>query len=66
MSRKRAPVRRIKEVLWLSQLGGLSERDIARSTNQKKSTVRDCKIRAGLAGLTWDEAVGLDDAEIAK
>lgn len=66
MSRKRAPMRRIKEVLRLSHFGGLGERDIATATNQKKSTVHDYKIRAELAGLIWDEAVGLDDAEIER
>ena len=64
MSRKRAPMRRIKEVLRLCNLGGLSERGIARATNQKKSTVRDYKIRAITTGLTWSEMADMDDASI--
>ena len=59
MSRKRAPMRRIKEVLRLCNLGGLSERGIARATNQKKSTVRDYKIRAITTGIISQDTAAL-------
>ena len=66
MSRKRVTMRRIKEVLRLSSLGGKSERDIARATNLKKSTVRDYLLRARELGITWENSAQMDDGEIEK
>lgn len=64
MSRKRVTMRKIKEVLRLASLGGLSERDIGRATNLKKSTVRDYLVRSRQAGLTWEQASEQEETEI--
>lgn len=64
MSRKRAPMRRIKEVLRLLNIADLSERDIGTATNQSKTTVHDYKVRAQLSGLSWAEAMTMDDTTI--
>ena len=64
MSRKREPMRKIKEVLRLAHVAQLSERDIAHAANMKKTTVRDYLQRVRNSGLTWKEAESLDDETI--
>ncbi len=66
MSGKRAPMRKIKEVLRLCNIGGLSERKIALATNQKKTTVRDYMIRASAAGVVWNDIISMEDSEIER
>ena len=66
MSRKRSPMRRIKEVLRMHFLGGFVERQIALAAQLKKSTVHDYLVRAKQAGLAWDKAEQLNDDEIEK
>ena len=66
MSRKRVTMRRIKEVLRLNSFGGMSERDIARATNLKKSTVRDYLLRARQVGLSWEQASSQEDGDVEK
>ncbi len=61
MSRKREPVRRIKEVLRLAYLEALSERQIALGANMKKTTVHDYLLRAKRAGITWSDVQSMDD-----
>jgi transposase len=61
MSRKREPVRRIKEVLRLAYLDALSERQIALGANMKKTTVHDYLLRARRAGVTWADVQAMDD-----
>jgi transposase len=46
-------MRKIKEVLRLTHAGGLSERQVARSLNISRSTVKDYRARAEKAGLVW-------------
>lgn len=46
-------MRKIKEVLRLTHAGGLSERQIARSLNIGRGTVKDYRARAERAGLVW-------------
>jgi transposase len=50
--RKKLPMRKITEVLRLDALG-LSQRQIALSTNMSKTAVRDYLSRARRAGLGW-------------
>lgn len=59
-------MRRIKEVLRLASLGGMSEREIARATNMKKSTVRDYLLRAQQVGLSWEQAAPQEDSVLEK
>ena len=61
MSRKREPVRRIKEVLRLAYLEALSERQIALGANMKKTTVHDYLLRARRASVTWSDVQAMDD-----
>ena len=64
MSRKREPMRKIKEVLRLSAMEGMSERLIARAANMKKSTVRDYLFRVARARLTWSIASSMSDEQV--
>src|SRR5271169_6058154 len=66
MSRKREPVRKIKEVLRLAYLEALSERQIALGANMKKTTVHDYLLRAKRASLTWSNVQSLDDVGIER
>jgi transposase len=66
MSRKRKPMRKIKTVLRLAQHEQLSERQIARAANMRRSTVRDYLERARAADLSWPVASGMDDAAITQ
>jgi transposase len=61
MSRKREPVRRIKEVLRLAYLEALSERQIALGANMKKTTVHDYLLRAKRASVTWSAVQSMDE-----
>ena len=61
MSRKKEPMRKIKEVLRLQALEALSERQITKSANMRRSTVRDYLRRAAAAGLTWEQVQGMDE-----
>lgn len=64
MSRKREPMRKIKEVLRLSQLEHLSERQIARAARMKRTTVQDYLKRAHTAGLEWSAVREMDEAAV--
>ena len=66
MSRKREPMRKIKEVLRLAELEALSVRQIARASHMKRTTVRDYLSRARVAGLRWPAAKEMDDDSIEK
>jgi transposase len=57
-------MRRIKEVLRLAHLDALSERQIARGANMKKSTVHEYLLRAHQASITWAEAQAMSDEQI--
>jgi transposase len=66
MSRKREPMRKIKEELRLSYLDCLSERQIALASNMHRSTVRDYLARAQACGVSWSSVADLDDRTIAR
>lgn len=53
MADTRLSMRKIIEVLRLTHAGGLSERQVARSLNISRSTVKDYRARAERAGLVW-------------
>jgi len=57
-------MRKIKEVLRLRYVCGLSEREIARSCNVTRSTVGNYLRRATIAGLDWAGAANLSETDI--
>ena len=59
-------MRRIREVLRLRFECGCSHRAISSSTGLSKGSVSDYLHRADAAGLTWEEASKLDDAEAER
>jgi transposase len=66
MSRKRASMRKIKEVLRLACFERFSERQIVQGANVRKTTVHDYLLRARAAGLTWQEAEQMDDVTLER
>jgi transposase len=59
-------MRRIKEVLRLKQVLGLSDAAVARSARIARSTVKEYLDRAATAGLRWETAAGLSEAELDR
>ncbi|MEJ2724943.1 MAG: IS21 family transposase [Deltaproteobacteria bacterium] len=57
-------MRKIREVLRLKWIAGSSARQIAKSCNIARSTVKEYLIRAEEAGLTWPRAYKLDDTDL--
>ena len=53
MANTRLSMRKIREVLRLTHDGGLSERQVARSLDISRSTVKDYRARAQRAGIGW-------------
>ena len=66
MTKKRLPVRTIKELLRLSGEYGLSIRKMAKSCDIGRSTVSDYLVRFQQAGLKWPISPDMDDDEIEK
>jgi len=66
MPRKKEAMRKIKEVLRLAFLDALSERQIARGANMKKTTVHMYLQRAKRASITWSDIESLDDEAIER
>lgn len=66
MSRKREPMRKIKEVLRLAQVEGLSDRQIAGAANMKRSTVRDYLLRAKHADIDWLTIAEMSDEDLER
>ncbi len=57
-------MRKTKDILRLKHEAGLSHRVIARALGVAASTVSDVSGRLRMAGLTWEEALELPDAEL--
>jgi len=57
-------MRKIREVLRLKYQCELSERKIANAVGVARTTVSEYVGRAKAAGLTWELAEGLPDAEV--
>jgi transposase len=64
MANRRLSMRKIKEVLRLKGEKGFSARQIAKSCDIARSTVKDYLDRADLKGLTWPLTEDLDDAAV--
>jgi len=64
MPQRRMSMRRIKEVLRLVWIGGLSQREIARSVRISTTSVANVVHRAEAAGLDWQRASGMTDDEL--
>ncbi len=64
MAKGRLPMRKIKEILRLKLLAGLSNRQIATSCSTSHSVVGDYLSRAKAAELNWRQVEPLDDAAI--
>ncbi|MGK3961559.1 hypothetical protein WMF01_13355 [Sorangium sp. So ce1667] len=61
---ERHSMRKVREVLRLKHECGRSEREIALAVAVGRSTVGEYLARAKAAGLTWEIAKELDDAEV--
>ncbi len=59
-------MRRIKEVLRLKQVLGLSDTAVARGARVARSTVKQYLDRAAAAGLSWETAEGLSEEEFDR
>ena len=66
MSRPRVAMRRIKEVLRLKKVLGLSDAAVARGARVARSTVRQYLDRAAAAGLSWETAERLGEEELDR
>ncbi len=64
MANRRLSMRKINEVLRLKLEKGFSARQIAKSCDISRSTVKDYLDRAQLNGLTWPLPDNLDDAAV--
>ena len=59
-------MRRIKEVLRLNQVLGLSDAAVSRGARIARSTVKQYLDRAAAAGLSWETAEGLSEEELDR
>ena len=66
MPAKRAPMRKVREVLRLRHALGVSERQIAVTIGISRSTVGEYIRRAAVIGVTWPIPEGLDDTELER
>ena len=66
MPAERAPMRKVREVLRLRYVLGVSERQIAITTGLSRSTVGEYLRRAAVIGITRPVPEGLDDADLGR
>ena len=66
MPKVRTSMRKIREVVRLSQVLGLSQRQVAGSVRLGQSTVWDYLARFEVSGLSWEQAEALDDAALEQ
>jgi transposase len=66
MPRPRSAMRKIREVLRLSQGEGLSRRQVARAAGVPPTTVADYLGRIAAAGLSWPLPDDVDDADLER
>ena len=59
-------MRKIREVVRLSEVLGLSQRQVGRSVRLGQSTVWDYLVRYRVSGLSWEQVEGLDDEALEK
>lgn len=63
---RRSKMSKIKEILRLNEIEGLSKNAIGESVGCSHNTVRDIIRRAKSVGLTWAAAEGIDDDKIER
>ena len=66
MANKGLSMRKVREVLRLHHVAGLSGRAIARSLKLSPTTVKRYIVRAEEAGLSWPLPESLDDAQLER
>ena len=66
MPKARTLMRKIREVLRLSMVLGLSQRQVARSVRLGQSTVWDHLVRFRVSGLSWEQVEALDDEALEQ
>jgi hypothetical protein len=68
VAQERLNVRKIKDLLRLHLMGGMSSRrQLARAVGCSKTAVSDCLRRADVAGLSsWEAIAELDEVELEK
>lgn len=66
MANTRLSVRKIKEVLRLTHHRGLSDRQVALSLDISRSTVKDYRVRAQRAGLSWPSPESLTEEALEQ
>ena len=66
MPKVRTLMRKIREVLRLSMVLGLSQRQVARSVRLGQSTVWDHLVRFRVSGLSWEQVEALDDEALEQ
>jgi len=66
MPKVRTSMRKIREVLRLSKVLGLSQRQVARSVRLGQSTVWDHLVRFRVSGLSWEQVEALDDEALEQ
>lgn len=59
-------MRKIKEVLRLTHDGRLSERQVAQSLNLSRSTVKEYRVRAERAGVSWPLPENLNEEALEQ
>ena len=59
-------MRKIREVVKLSQVLGLSQRQVARSVRLGQSTVWDYLVRFRASGLSWQQVEAFDDEALEQ
>jgi len=64
MAARRLSMRKIKEILRLHYEKGLSAREIARSLDIGRGTIKNCLDRIQEAGLSWPLAPEIDEATL--
>ncbi len=66
MPAERISMRKIREILRLKWVCGLSHRRVSRSCGLAHGTIGDYLLRASTAGLTWGRVEGMDDGELER
>ncbi|HTE41756.1 MAG TPA: IS21 family transposase [Steroidobacteraceae bacterium] len=64
MAQPRLSMRKVREVLRLKFVAGVSDRLIAASVGSARSTVQECLRRAAAAKVIWPVPESLDDAQL--
>lgn len=66
MPAERVSMRKIRDVLRLTQAMGMSRRLVGEATGIGKTAVGEYVRRAAVAGLSWPIPEGIDDAELER